>query len=108
MKLLICIVQDHDASNLMQDFIEHDFRVTKLSSTGGFLKSGNTTMIMGVKEERVEEALEVIKKNCNRRKHYAPVISSQMEAIYQGNVPVEIEIGGATVFELDVDKMYRL
>lgn len=108
MKLLICIVQDNDAHPLMDDLVEHNFRVTRLSSTGGFLKSGNTTLFLGVEEEDVEEALKIVERHCKRRNTVAPVMSSQLEAgIYQ-TIPIEIQVGGAMVFQLDIDQMYRI
>lgn len=108
MKLLICVVQDNDVNPLMEDLVEQDFRVTKLSSTGGFLRSGNTTLFLGVEEEQVADALEVIKRNCKRRTTITPMMNPQFETgIYQ-SIPLEIEVGGATVFQIDVDKMYRI
>ena len=54
MKLIIAIVQDEDAPGLIEDLTEEEYRVTKLASTGGFLKSGNTTLLRGVEDEQVE------------------------------------------------------
>lgn len=108
MKLLICIVQDNDVNPLMSDLVENKFRVTKLSSTGGFLKSGNTTLFLGVEEEQIEQALSIIKDNCKRRKTVTPMINSQFDSSFYQGIPIEIEVGGATVFQLDIDKMFRL
>lgn len=108
MKLLICIVQDSDAMPLMEDLVENHFRVTRLSSTGGFLKSGNTTLFLGVEEENVEEALAVIKRNCSRRKTVTPMMSPQIDSSVYASIPVEIEVGGATVFQIDIDRMFRI
>ncbi|MDY3052421.1 MAG: cyclic-di-AMP receptor [Ndongobacter sp.] len=107
MKLLICIVQDNDVNPLMDEFVDHGYRVTKLSSTGGFLRSGNTTLLLGLEEALVEEALEVIDRTCKRRKTMTTMMNPQLDGgVYQG-LPIEIEIGGATVFQLDVDRMLR-
>ena len=57
MKMIIAIVQDDDALDLVDELTERNFRVTKLATTGGFLKSGNTTLLMGVEKEKVEEIL---------------------------------------------------
>ncbi|MDD7593818.1 MAG: cyclic-di-AMP receptor [Peptoniphilaceae bacterium] len=108
MKLLICIVQDSDAVPLMEDLVENQFRVTRLSSTGGFLKSGNTTLFLGVEEEEVQEALGIIRRNCSRRKAIAPVMSPQLDPSVYSSIPVEIEVGGATVFQIDIDAMFRI
>ena len=62
MKLIICIVQDQDAGALIDDLTEKEFRVTKLSSTGGFLKSGNTTLLIGTDEEELPSAINIIEE----------------------------------------------
>lgn len=108
MKLLICIVQDGDAASLMEELVEHSFRVTKLSSTGGFLKSGNTTLFLGVDDNEVEYALEIINKNCSRRSAVTPILNPQLDPGMYPSIPVEVEVGGATIFQLDIDNMYRL
>lgn len=108
MKLLICIVQDSDAMPLMEDLVEHEFRVTKLSSTGGFLKSGNTTLFLGVHDDQLDDALEIIHNNCQRRKTITPMMNPQLDASVYPSMPIEIEVGGATVFQLDIDAMHRL
>lgn len=108
MKLLICIVQDNDVNAVMEELVDQGFRVTRLSSTGGFLKSGNTTLLIGVDEADVQKALDVITHNCKRRKTMTTMMNPQLDGgIYQ-SFPIEIEVGGATVFQLDVDQMYRL
>ncbi len=108
MKLLICIVQDNDVNPLMEELVENEFRVTKLSSTGGFLKSGNTTLFLGVEEDQVEDALEIIRANCKRRTTITPMMNPQYESGMYQSIPLEIEVGGATVFQLDIDQMFRL
>ena len=72
MKLIIAIVQDQDVPSLIDDLTEKEFRVTKLASTGGFLKSGNTTLLMGVEEELVKEAIKIIEDNCKTRRLLLP------------------------------------
>lgn len=108
MKLLIAVVQDSDVNPLMDDLVDAGYRVTKLSSTGGFLKSGNTTLFLGVEEEQVEAALAVIDRNCKRRKTMTTMMNPQLDGGVYQSFPIEIEVGGATVFQLDVDRMIRL
>ncbi|RCK09572.1 hypothetical protein DT075_39610 [Bacillus licheniformis] len=55
MKLIIAVVQDQDSNRLLKALTDHNFRVTKLASTGGFLKSGNTTFMLGVDDIRVDK-----------------------------------------------------
>lgn len=65
MKLILAIIQDKDSNRLANEFIDANIRATKLSSTGGFLKAGNSTFIIGIEDERVDETLELIKKHVN-------------------------------------------
>ncbi|OMP66855.1 cyclic-di-AMP receptor [Domibacillus epiphyticus] len=108
MKLIMAIVQDRDRNKLSHALIEQNFRVTKLSSTGGFLKAGNTTFIIGTDDDRLQEALDIIKHNCKSREQAAPPVSPM-----GGNVeayapyPVEIPVGGATVFVLPVEQFHQ-
>ncbi|NMR89560.1 hypothetical protein HKB06_27860, partial [Vibrio parahaemolyticus] len=67
MKLIIAIVQDQDAPGLIEELMDKDFRVTKLASTGGFLKAGNTTLLSGVEDDKVDEILKIIEDNCKTR-----------------------------------------
>lgn len=99
MKLIVAVVQDQDKNILSDAFYEADIRATKLSSTGGFLRSGNTTFIVGIEEERVDEVLDIIKQSSQSREQFisSPVnldVSLDVTAAY----PVKVKVGGATVF----------
>ena len=96
MKLIMAIVQDKDSNRLANEFIDANIRATKLSSTGGFLKAGNSTFIIGLEDERVQDALELIKKTCQSRKQYVSTPMS-LDISLDGQVPypVEVEVGGA-------------
>ena len=92
MKLLVTIVQDQDANRLMDKLSERGFQFTKVSSTGGFLREGNTTLLIGVREDRKgEEILSIIKENSETREK-----SSEKKA--------KVTVGGAKVFTLDVER----
>ena len=62
MKMIILIVRDHDADNLTQALISAEYRVTRVASTGGFLRSGVVTLLIGVEDERVEPALALVRE----------------------------------------------
>ena len=108
MKLIMAIVQDKDSNRLANEFIDANIRATKLSSTGGFLKAGNSTFIIGIDNERVEEALDLIKKTSQSRKQYVSTPMS-LDISLDGQVPypVEVEVGGATVFVLPVEGFHH-
>ncbi|WP_243292597.1 cyclic-di-AMP receptor [Bacillus sp. FJAT-47783] len=108
MKLIMAVVQDQDSSRLLKALTEHNFRVTKLASTGGFLKSGNTTFMIGTEDIRVEKALQIIKENCQSRDQLvAPVSPMGGNADSYVPYPVEVEVGGATVFVLPVESFHQ-
>ena len=109
MKLIIAIVQDDDAVDLIDVLTESGFRVTKLATTGGFLKAGNTTLMIGVEKENVDKVLAIIEEICKTRNQIvtspSPVAGST--GVYVP-YPVEVEVGGATVFVVDVDKFIKI
>ena len=72
MKLIIAIVQDEDSSRLISSLMNEGFGVTKLATTGGFLRSGNTTLLVGVDDSKFDAAMGVIEKICKSRKQIAP------------------------------------
>lgn len=109
MKLIIAIVQDDYSSELVESINEKGFRVTKLATTGGFLKSGNTTLIIGVEKEKVDLVIDIIKKLCKTRKQVvaAPSPITETTGMFVP-YPVEVEVGGATVFVVDVDQFIKV
>ncbi len=108
MKMIICIVQDQDSANLIEDLTRNDFRITKLASTGGFLKSGNTTLLMGVEDEEVDAALDVIKTNSETREITTSLLTVSMPGDTYIPYPLEVKVGGATVFILDVEEHIKI
>ena len=103
MKLVMAIIHDEDAYQIMDILGEKGYMVTKLASTGGFLRAGNTTLICGVTEDRIEELMDIIEQKCKSRKQLAP---TNVPALYGKETylpyPIEVMVGGATVFVLDV------
>lgn len=108
MKLIIAIVQDEDASRLIGEMMNDGFSATKLATTGGFLKSGNTTLLVGVDDGRFQECLNIIEKVCKSRKQIAtsPVTMGGSSSMYP-TYPIEVTVGGATVFVLTVDQFVK-
>ena len=105
MKLVVTIVQDKDSNRLSNAFIESDIRATKLSSTGGFLRSGNTTFLIGIEDDRVEEVLGIIKEVSKKRSEYVtPSVNVDSPIEAPSTYPIEVEVGGATVFVLPVEQ----
>ena len=109
MKLIIAIVQDEDASRLISQLMNDGFGVTRLATTGGFLRAGNTTLLVGVDDDRFQAAMDVIEKVCKSRKQIAPSPASMvgMPGSYTP-YPIEVVVGGATIFVLTVDQFIKL
>jgi len=109
MKLVMAVVHDEDAFHVLDLLLEKGFFVTKLASTGGFLRAGFTTLISGVDEERVPEIIGIIEQKCKSRKQITSVNATHMN-VSESYVPypVEVTIGGATIFVLDVEEFKKV
>ena len=110
MKLIIAIVQDEDSSKLLSKLMQIGLSATKLATTGGLLKAGNTTLLLGVEEERIQDALKIIESVCKSRKQMTTAPTA-MTGITHGEYttyPVEVTVGGATVFILSIDQCLKV
>ena len=108
MKLVLAVVQDKDVNRLQEALSEREFKTTKLASSGGFLKEGNTTLMIGCEDDQVEVALEIIRDNCSQREQMvAPISPMGGNADSYIPRPVQVEVGGATVFVLPVDAFHK-
>ncbi|MCX7708858.1 MAG: cyclic-di-AMP receptor [Clostridia bacterium] len=109
MKLVFAIVHDEDGQKVVNELNKNGFSVTKLCSTGGFLRSGNTTLLVGVEEEKVDQVIGIVEKKSKSRKQ---VINSSMSPNGLGGVfmpyPVEVVVGGATIFVIDVERFEKV
>lgn len=95
MKLVIAVVQDQDVSRLMDGIMENGFSATKLASTGGFLREGNTTVLIGVDDDSVDQVTSVVNNACQPSRK--PSHGKQ-----------DVLVGGATVFVLNVEKFEKV
>lgn len=109
MKLVMAIIHDEDAHRLMDVLNENGFSVTKLASTGGFLRSGNTTILIGTENEKVELATTLIEKTCKSRKQMIAANTSSV-TVSEGYMPypIEVSVGGATIFVIDVENFKKV
>ena len=107
MKLLIAIVHDDDSAKVMAELNKQGFRVTRMCSSGGFLKAGNTTLMIGVDDEGVEKVLSVIESKSKTRKETVNSAMTSAGTMGYMSYPIEVTVGGATVFVLDVDRFVK-
>lgn len=111
MKLVIAIVQRKDANPLIDSLMEEGFKVTKIASTGGFLKSGNTTLLLGVEEQQVDRVISKIKEECRRRNKSPETDHSSIsptEAYNSCSDKAKVEVSGATIFVINIDKFKKV
>lgn len=105
MKLVIAIVHSDDSHNLNDELTTNGFSATKLATTGGFLRSGNTTFFVGVEEEDVQKVIDIIKRICQTRKQIS-MTTSPVGGVMP--YPIEVEVGGAVVFVQNVERFEKL
>jgi len=107
MKMIFAIVNNDDASDVMRALNKEKIYATKLASTGSFLMKGNTTFLSGVQDDEVDRVIELIKEHSQRRTQLMPVDYAQFSPGISP-VPVEITVGGATIFVVDVEKFLKV
>ena len=108
MKLVVAVVQDQDSNRLSNALTKSNYRATKLASTGGFLRSGNTTFLIGTDDSLIPRLLDIIRENCRSREQMvAPVSPMGGNADSYIPYPVEVEVGGAIVFVLPIDQFHH-
>lgn len=107
MKLIIAVINRDDSSAVTQSLNKNGFSSTRLSTTGGFLLAGNVTLLIGVEDGQVQAAIDLIRECSHSRKQLVPAFT---EASYgfMPVMPVEVTVGGATVFVVDVERFERL
>jgi uncharacterized protein YaaQ len=109
MKLVVAIVHNEDAGVLVDALLEREYRATRLHSSGGFLKQSNATVIVGVDDPQVDEVLGIVRDNCHARTQIVNPMPPIMEpGEFFMPYPLEVEVGGATVFVLPVERFERL
>jgi uncharacterized protein YaaQ len=109
MKLVLAIVQEKDSRKLVDALTEAGFQATVLASTGGFLRTGNTTLLIGVQDAEVDRVLEVVRQTCHAREQLMSPIPPVVEPVdAYAAYPVKVQVGGAIVFVLGVDRMERV
>lgn len=108
MKLIIAIVNNDDSSEVQTGLTEGGFFVTKLATSGGFLKKGNTTFFIGTNDDKVDRALEIIQAHAKKRVVKEPTVPpTEMGEIFTP-IMVDVLVGGATVFVVDVDRFEKI
>ncbi|MDA8216281.1 MAG: cyclic-di-AMP receptor [Dehalococcoidales bacterium] len=109
MKFVLAIVQNEDAGSLLDALVRKEYRATRINTAGGFLKESNATVVLGVEEHQVEDVLSIIRASCHTRTQFLNPLPPVMEpGEFYMPYPVEVQVGGATVFVLDVENFRQL
>ena len=108
MKLIFAIVNNDDAHNVATALTKSGYSATKLASTGGFLMAGNTTFMICCESAAVDNVISVIAQNSRKRKQYVPNAAAISAEDAPASYPVEVSVGGATVFVTDIERFEKL
>ena len=108
MKMIMCVIDDMDTYSLLDALSERGFQTTKLASSGGFLRRGNTTLLIGVDDDKKEEVLRIIEDICRPRKQMVPISPMLSMDDSLNTTDVTVQMGGATTFVMDVVEHYKL
>lgn len=106
-KLCVIIASTSDADRLMRELVAHEFQATKVASSGGFLRRGNATILTGVPEGQIDEVIAIVRHECHARRELIPLDALPLEGGGMGT-PIEVRVGGAIVFVLDVARFERV
>lgn len=103
MKMIFAVVNNDDGAIVNAQLIKAGFQVTKMASTGGFLKKGNTTFIVGTEDEKSEEVVDIIRRYSKKRTYTTPLDVVSSATLGGAATPIEVTVGGATIFIIDVE-----
>jgi uncharacterized protein YaaQ len=109
MKMVVAVVQAEDAGGLLTQLSNRGFRATRIKTVGGFLRESNATIFVGVEDIDVDTVVRIIRQSCTTRQQSITAIPAVMEpGEFFLPYPVEVEVGGATIFVLDVERFERV
>jgi len=104
MKLVYVIVRNNDSSQVIETLNRKGFYVTKMASTGGFLREGNTTLLIGTDEDKLDEVIDIVKKECGPRQQ---ILMNNMSPGDYSAMNSVVNVGGATIFVMDVERFEK-
>jgi uncharacterized protein YaaQ len=108
MKLIVAVIHDRDQKRTSESLLRAGYKFTKIASTGGFLREGNVTLLMGAEADEVENVLAIINDSCKTREQYVNVMPPEAAPVgtFLAN-PVKVQVGGAVAFVMDVERFER-
>ncbi len=107
MKMILAVIKGDDVKNVTKQLLTEGFQFTTLASTGGFLRTKSTTLLCGMRNERVPAALDILKRFASSKKGSPPGLSTGALGYVATDIPAEFTFGGATVFVMDIEKFVK-
>jgi uncharacterized protein YaaQ len=101
--MIFAVVNNDDGAVVNAQLVKEGFQVTKLASTGGFLKKGNTTFIIGIDDDKVDVVTDIIRRYSKKRTYTTPLDVVSSATIGGAMAPIEVTVGGATIFVMNVE-----
>jgi uncharacterized protein YaaQ len=106
-KLIIAIVNKEDSKKLSEALVKSKFSVTKLATQGGFLMNDNITLLVGTTEDKVPEVIKIMERYSQRRTEIVPITAGYGFESTPA-FPLEVTVGGATIFVVDVEQFIKV
>jgi uncharacterized protein YaaQ len=107
MKLVMAIISSDDSRDALDRLTKAGFRATVISTTGGFLREGNTTIFLGTEDQKVTQAVEVLRQTCRRRTQWVSPLPTLEGPGLEMSEPIEVGVGGAVVFVMNVEQFVQ-
>jgi uncharacterized protein YaaQ len=107
MKLIMAIISSDDSRDALDRLTKAGFRATVISTTGGFLREGNTTIFLGTEDQNVAQAVEVLRQTCRRRTQWVSPLPTLEGPGLEMSEPIEVGVGGAVVFVMNVEQFLQ-
>ena len=108
MKLIMAIVSSDDSREVLNKLTKKGYRATVIGTTGGFLREGNTTIFLGTDDEKVAEAIDVLRQTCRRRTQWVSPMPTLEGPGLEMSEPIEVGVGGAVVFVMNVEDFVQV
>jgi uncharacterized protein YaaQ len=107
MKLIMAIISSDDSRDALERLTKAGFRATVISTTGGFLREGNTTIFLGTEDQKITQAVEVLRQTCRRRAQWVSPLPTLEGPGLEMSEPIEVSVGGAVIFVMNVEQFVQ-
>jgi len=108
MKLIMAIVSSDDSRDVLDRLTKAGFRATVISTTGGFLREGNTTFFVGTDDDKVPHAIEIMRQVCRRRTQWVSPLPTLEGPGLEISEPIEVSVGGAVILVMNVEQFVQV